>query len=224
MKKILVIFLLISSIGFSQETIKVKLGDFNEIKVFSRLKITLKKAKVAGIEISGSKAVDVVYKNINGRLKISMRLPQTFNADEANIIVYYDNELDLIDANEGAIIVAKDKIKQEKITLKSQEGAVINLNIKVKFLTIRVVTGAVITLEGMVNSQDIEANTGGTYYGFYLKSNTTTALSASGARVEVSVEDVLDATVRLGGSIYYKDTPSEIIKEKILGGTIKSED
>jgi len=162
MKKIVILFLLISAVGFSQETIKVKLGDFNEIKVFSGLKIELKQAKVAGIEISGPKAADVVYKNVNGRLKISMRLPETFNSDEVTIIVYYDNELDLIDANEGTIVASKDKIKQDKITLKAQEGAVINLDVKVKFLTIRVVTGAVITLEGVVHNQDIEANTGGT--------------------------------------------------------------
>ena len=224
MKKITILLLLVSTMSFSQETIKAKLGTFNEIKVFSGLEVSLQKAEVAGIEISGEKSQELVYKNVNGRLKLSMRFAETFNANDVDVIIYYSEEIHLIDANEGSIIASKDVFKQDKIELKSQEGAYIKLSLDVNFLTVRSVTGGSVSATGTANNQDIEANTGGVYEGYYLESNNTTAVAASGATINVNTIDVLDATVRFGGNIYYKGKPSEVIKEKIIGGTIKQKD
>ena len=225
MKKLAILLLLVSTtISFSQETIKAKLGSFDEIKVFSALKITLKKADVAGIEISGDKSSELVYKNVNGRLKLSMRFPETFNAHDVDVIVYYSENINLIDANEGSIVSSTDVFKQDNIELKTQEGAYIKLSVDVTYLTIRSVLGGSITVNGTVDNQDIEANTGGSYDGYYLEANSTTAVSASGATVNVNTVDLLDATVRFGGTIYYKGRPSEFVKNKVIGGTIESKD
>jgi len=225
MKKLAIVVLLIAtSFGFSQETINAKLGSFDEIKVFSGLKITLIKAAVAGIEISGEKSSDLVYKNVNGRLKLSMRFSETFNANDVEVIVYYSENILIIDVNEGSVISSKEIFKQDKIELKSQEGAYIKLSIDVTYLTIKSISGGSITVSGIVDNQDIEANTGGMYDGYFLESNTTTAVAASGATIKVNTIDLLDATVRFGGNIYYKGKPSEVIKNKVIGGTIESKD
>ncbi|MBV1888589.1 MAG: DUF2807 domain-containing protein [Urechidicola sp.] len=224
MKKILILFLLVSTVSFSQETIKVKLGTFDEIKVFSGLKITLQSADVAGIEISGKKSSDLVYKNVNGRLKLSMRFPETFNAHDVNVIVYFSEEIHFIDVNEGAVISSSSIFKQQNIELKAQEGASINLNLDVKYLTVRSVTGGFIRVKGTANNKDIEATSGGAFDGYDLESDSATVLSSSGALVKVKSKDVLNATVRLGGTIYYKGKPSQVITEKIIGGTIESKD
>ncbi len=225
MKKLTILVLLLSTtISFSQETIRAKLGSFDEIKVFSGLKITLIKADVAEIEISGEKSSDLVYKNVNGRLKLSMRFPETFNASDVDVIVYYSEPIHLIDVNEGSVITSKEIFKQDKMELKSQEGAYIKLSIDVTYLTIRSVLGGSIAVNGKVDNQDIEANTGGSYDGYYLESNNTTAVAASGATIKVNIIDVLDATVRFGGNIYYKGRPSQVIKNKVIGGTIESKD
>ncbi|MFK5880181.1 MAG: head GIN domain-containing protein [Flavobacteriaceae bacterium] len=225
MKKLAILLLLISTtISFSQETINAKLGSFDEIKVFSGLKITLIKADVAEIEISGKKSSELVYKNVNGRLKLSMRFPETFNASDVEVILYYSENINMIDVNEGSVIASKEIFKQDKMELKSQEGAYIKLSIDVTYLTIRSVLGGSITVSGTVDNQDIEANTGGSYDGYFLEANSTTAVAASGATIKVNTRDLLDATVRFGGNIYYKGKTSEVIKNKVIGGTIESKD
>jgi len=225
MKKLaILLFLVATSLTYSQETIKAKLGTFNEIKVFSGLKISLQKAEVAGIEISGEKSQELVYKNVNGRLKLSMRFAETFSASDVEVIIYYSENIHLIDANEGSIVASKDTFKQDKIELKSQEGAYIKLSLEVNYLTVRSVTGGSVSVTGIANNQDIEANTGGIYEGYYLEANNTTAVAASGATINVNTIDVLDATVRFGGNIYYKGKPSQVIKEKVIGGTIESKE
>ncbi|MDC9722033.1 MAG: DUF2807 domain-containing protein [Urechidicola sp.] len=225
MKKLAILVLLVStSFGFSQETIRAKLRSFDEIKVFSGLKITLIKADVAGIEISGDKSSELVYKNVNGRLKLSMRFPETFSASDVDVIVYYSENIHMIDVNEGSVITSKENFKQDKMELKSQEGAYIKLSIDVTYLTIRSVLGGSISVSGTVDNQDIEANTGGSYDGYFLEANATTAVAASGATIKVNTRDTLDATVRFGGSIFYKGRTSEVIKNKVIGGTIESKD
>ncbi len=223
MKKLALLFLLVSTVSFSQ-TIEAELGTFNELKVFNGLYVTLKKSDAPSIEISGNKAQEVVYKNVNGRLKLSMRFPQTFNAYEAQVTIFYTDDLKLIDANEGSLVSSTEKITQQNIELKTQEGATIDLELDIKFLTIRSVTGGKILLNGKAENQDIEANTGGVYKAYGLKTGHTTITSASGAYAEVTVSEVLDAKIRFGGTVYYKGNPEEVKTEKIIGGTIKSKD
>lgn len=223
MKKLALLFLLVSTVSFSQ-TIEAELGTFDELKVFNGLYVTLKKADSPSIEISGDKAQEVVYKNVNGRLKLSMRFLQTFNAYEAQVTIFYTDDLKLIDVNEGSLVSSIEKITQQNIELKAQEGATIDLELDVKFLTIRSVTGGKILLKGKAENQDIEANTGGVYKAYGLKTSHTTITSSSGAYAEVTVSEVLDAKIRFGGTVYYKGSPGEVKKEKIIGGTIKSKD
>ena len=224
MKKLTVLFLLMSTIGFSQDIIERELGVFDKVKVFNGLKVTLKKADTPSIEISGDKASEVVVKNVNGLLKLSMRFSETFSAKEAAIILYYTEDLYTIDVNEGAIVTSKERVVQDKVELKAQEGAIINLDLDVSYLTVRTVTGGKITTKGNADNQDIEANTGGFYKAYDLEANSTTIVSSSGAVVEVRVSKLLDVKIRLGGAVFYKGNPEEIKTEKIIGGTIKSKD
>lgn len=225
MKKILALILFASTIGFSQEIILKDLGNFDEIKLFNGLRVILQKSSTNSIEITGYKADEVVIKNVNGRLKISMRFPETFNAKDVDkIILNYTNNLSVIDVNEGASVESDAVIKQHQIDLKTQEGAVIDLTLDVEFLEIKTVTGGNIMVEGKATNQTIEATTGGLYDAYDLKTDNTTVLAASGAEVEVTVAKHLDARVRFGGSIFYKGKPTHIKKKKIIGGTIVSKD
>jgi len=224
MKRITILFLLISTFVFSQEPITKELGPFKELKVFSGLVVKIEKAATSSIEISGKKANDVMVKNINGRLKISMRFPETFNAYEVDIKLYYTDNLFLIDANEGSNVHSKNKITQQSIEVKVQEGAIINLPIDVKYLVGKAVTGGQLIIDGKAESQDIELLAGGIYDGYDLISNQTYITSSSGAVGNVFVKEMLDAKVSLGGIIYYKGNPTDITTKKIIGGTIKSKD
>jgi hypothetical protein len=225
MNKIIVVFvLLVSTLGFSQEKIERNLGSFDEIKVFNGLNVTLKKASKASAEITGEKADEVVLKNVNGRLKLSMRFPETFNSKEAEIKIYYVDDISVIDVNEGSYIGSENTINQTNIELKAQEGAIIDLELDVKYLDSKSVSGSTIILSGKADNQTVEVTTGGTYKAYDLQSKHSTIVATSGALARVTVTEFLDAKVRFGGTIYYKGNPKEVKSKKIIGGTIKSKD
>lgn len=222
MKKLALLFVLVGSVAFAQEPITKKLGDFNTLKVFNGLTVKLHKADKPTIVITGSKAEDVSVKNSNGILKIQLKFPDSFTADDVTITINYSEKIGTLDANEGAIIKSDEPIIQQQLEVKAQEGAKINIPIEVKYLTIKSVSGGIIKLTGTTQNQNIEATTGGIYKGYDVKSKQTTALAASGAVVKVNTSEVLDAKVRFGGNIFYKGTPEVLKTKKIIGGTIKN--
>lgn len=224
MKKLLALLLLVSTVAFAQETVERELGNFDEIKIFNGLNVTLKKASKPSVKITGKKSEEVVVKNVNGRLKLSMRFPDTFNSDEVEVTIFFTDDISVIDANEGSYVTVEGTLKQEHIELKVQEGAMIDLDIKTKYLEAKSVTGGTIIVSGKAENQTIEATTGGNYKAYDLKSTYTTATSASGSLVRVSVSELLDAKVRFGGTVFYKGSPKEVKTKKIIGGTIKSKD
>lgn len=224
MRKIVALFLMVSTIGFSQEVLTKELGSFKELKVFSGLTVQLEKSDSSRIEITGKKREEVVVKNINGRLKLSMRFPETFNAYEADIKLYYSETLLMVDANEGSIIGSENPIKQKSIELRVQEGAVINTQLEVNYLIGKAVSGGHLILEGTLESQDLELTTGGFFKGYNLTSNQTYITSSSGAIAQIFVKEMLDVKVSLGGTVYYKGEPTDVISKKIIGGSIKSKD
>lgn len=224
MNKVTILFLLVSTMVFSQKPLITELGSFKELKVFSGLKIVLEKSETSRIEITGNKRNDVVVKNINGKLKISMKLKETFSTNEVGIRLYFTDIISVIDANEGAIVNIKDVFEQQSVELRVQEGAVINAPLKVKYVIAKAISGGRIKVEGSVTNQNLELSTGGTYIGFDLETDQTYVSAASGSVAQVFVNEILNAKVSLGGTIFYKGNPTDITTKKIIGGTIKSKD
>lgn len=221
MKKVALLFILSCSVLFAQEPITKKLGDFNTVKVYNGLTVELQKSNTSKIYITGSQAEDVTVKNSNGILKIRLQFPESFIAEDVKIILYYKDFIDVLDANEGAIISSNETLKQQHLEVKVQEGAIIELPIKTKHLVVKAVSGGTISLTGTTQNQNIEATTGAIYNAFYLQSKQTVVTAASGAKAEVIANEILDAKVRFGGTIFYKGTPEVLKTKKIIGGTIK---
>lgn len=221
MKKLALLLILSCSILFAQEPITTNLGDFNSLKVFNGLVVELQKSTTSKIEISGSKSENVSVKNSNGILKIRLKFPETIMVEDVKIKLFYSDNIDVLDANEGAEIFSKEILKQQHLEVKVQEGARIHLPVEVKYLNVKTVSGGFIELTGATKNQTIEATTGGIYEGYNLISTESFVTSASGARVELHTSEVLDAKVRFGGTIFYKGTPEVLKTKKIIGGTIK---
>jgi hypothetical protein len=221
MKKLTLLLILFSAILFAQEPITTKLGDFNTVKIFNGLTVELKKSSSSKIVVSGSQADDVSVINSDGILKIRLKFPESFIAEDVKIVLFYAQDIAVLDANEGASIVSDEAIKQQHLEVRTQEGAKIKLDIDTKYLSVKSVSGGIISLTGVTESQTVEATTGGIYSAYGLQSKQAVVTSASGANVEVKASELLDANVRFGGSILYKGKP-EVLKTKIMiGGTIK---
>lgn len=223
MKKVyfLIVFFGLTLIAFAQDRTQ-NVGDFDEIKIFNGLSVGIERSDQAKVEISGKKTEDVVIKNVNGTLKLSLKFPEMFNADEVKVKIYYNSDIRTLDANEGSAIFSDEEISQESLTVKTQEGAYINVPVNVKYLTTKAVTGASIKIRGKAVNQEVEVTTGGVYEAYDLTTEYADVVAASGGRVEVFVTGMLDAKVRFGGNIYYKGDPEKVDTRKTMGGLIRN--
>jgi hypothetical protein len=220
MKKLAVILLSIITLSSFAQKRTVNIGDFTEVKTYNGLIVTLYKADKPAVVVFGDDTSEIVVKNVNGVLKIFAKLGKKVWGEDLYIKVYYTT-LETIDANEGSIIKSNEIFKQNNLTVKAQEGAQIRLNLDVKHLDIKTISGGEINLEGEAENQIILANTGGMYNGFSLKTANTTVKATTGGEVDVYVTAYVKATANTGGMIYIKGNPKNVKNKSNLGGEIK---
>lgn len=227
MKKTIVSLLLLTSMLLqSQTSITKVLGDFSTLKVFNGIDVELVKSDKQELIITGEKSEKVKIKNSNNTLKISLRFSlnpaNNFADGKVKIVLYYNKSIKVIDANENANITAKN-FTQQQLEVKTQEGALINMVVDVKHLTVKSVSGGFIKLTGNAKNQKIEVNNAGVYQGYNLKTTDVTIVRAAlGGKAEVFSGETLDAKVSFGGTIFYKGNPEVLKTKKVLGGTIEA--
>jgi hypothetical protein len=210
-----------SIITFAQNSITKSLGSFTTLKVYNGIDVELVKSDKFNAVVTGEKSSKVKFKAINDTLKIILSFPETTAEGKAKITLYYANDLAVIDANEGAVITSK-KIKQQKVEVKAQEGAFINMVIDVKHLKVKSTSASVIKLSGKTKNQTVKVDLGANYHGFNVAVSSMNIIRAgSGAKAEVQSGEVLDAKVSFGGSIFYKGTPEVLKDKKVIGGVIE---
>ncbi len=222
MKKIVLILVLISNFAFSQEKITKNLGDFDKLKVFRGLKVDLIRSDEPKSVVEGEKSEEVVVKNVNGFLKITMKTMESFSADKVKVTIYFKNDINLIDANEGAVIRSDETFSQDKMVLKAQEAGNISLNIKTNEVDVKSVTGGKIKLSGFSKNQNASVNTGGSYKGGDLETESTVVKCSTGSDAVVYASKSIDANANLGGTITVKGDPEEVKKKESLGGYIRN--
>ncbi len=218
---LVLVLTLVSNFIFSQEKITKNLGDFNKLKVFRGLNVELIRSDEPKSVVEGEKSEEVVIKNVNGLLKITLKTMESFSADKVNITIYFKNNIDLLDANEGAVIRSDETFSQEKIVLKAQEAGNISINIKTNEVEVKSVTGGKIKLSGFSKNQNASVNTGGTYMGGDLETESTIVKSSTGSDAVVYASKSIDANANLGGTITIKGDPEEVKKKESLGGYIR---
>lgn len=222
MKKLLIVnIVLFSFIVNAQETITKTLKDFETLKVYSGIDLELIKSDKQELLIEGEKSEKVKIKEKDNTLKILLRFPETTADGKVKATLFYNKDIIVIDANEGATLTGKD-IKQSFLEVKAQEGAFINLTIDAKHLTVKGSSGGVIKLTGKSKNQEVKLDLGATYHGYNLVIENVSAVKAgSGAKAEVSSGETIDAKVSFGGTILYKGKPEVIKEKKVIGGTIE---
>lgn len=222
MKKLLIVLFFISGILYSQEKITKNLGDFNVLKTYRGLHVKLVKSDAPVIVIEGRKSNDVIVKNVNGILKLSMSLEQTFSAGDVDVTIFYKDNLDIIDANEGSTITSAETITQDRLEIRSQEGADIKLQVKTNNLEVKAISAGIISLTGYSVNQNVNVNTGGIYKGENLESDTTIVVASTGAEATVNADKLVDANAKLGATISVTGNPKEVKKKESLSGYVRS--
>lgn len=111
-KTITVLAILFTCTIFTQTTVKKSLGDYSTLKVYNGIEVTLVKSQEQKIEIKGEKSEMIKIKNVNGVLKLSLPFSLKPENNYANgkvlVTLYYNTNIDIIDANEGSTIIGKD--------------------------------------------------------------------------------------------------------------------
>jgi len=211
------------SVAIAQNTVEKAVGEFKELKVYDLIEVELIKSKDNKVIITGKNAEDVVVVNKNGKLKIKMNLEESYDGNSTTVKLYYSS-VDILDANEGAVISSKDKIKQFEIELRAQEGGRINVALKVKTASIKSVTGGIIETSGKSEKQDISINTGGVYKGKELKTVTTKVVIRAAGEADVNASDFVDIRIRAGGDVFIYGNPERVDESRVIGGRIKRMD
>ena len=221
MKNLVFAFILVSAFGMAQEKVTMNLGDFHTVKTYRGLNVELIKADDAKIVIDGNRSSEVTVKNNNGTLKISMSIAHTFSADDVMVYLYFQDNIDVIDANEGSHIYSDEVIKQEKLTTKAQEAGRIKLEIDTEQLDVTVVSGGQVNLKGNSTNQSVKSNTGGIYKGERLETEYTKVSSYTGGSAGVKASKLVDAKASTGGTVSISGEPEEVKKNESLGGYIR---
>ncbi|QCW99700.1 DUF2807 domain-containing protein [Aggregatimonas sangjinii] len=220
--RILCMALLFSAMpSMAQEgNMTVELETFEEIKVFDQINVTLVKSDENKAVVSGDDAQEVSIDNDNGRLKIKMEADNFLDGNDTNVVLYYTNDLSLVDANEGAKITSEDDLESKYLTVRSQEGGKIIIGVNARNLDSKAVTGGEITISGSAENQDVNIRSGGQYNAEKLSSNQTDVTILAGGKAMVNVSDFVDANVTAGGTIEIYGNPETVKEDKTLGGSI----
>jgi hypothetical protein len=198
-------------------------GEFHEIKVFDLIEVNLIQSDENRIVIKGKNTHDINFVNKGGVLKLRMPLEKKFQGEDTFVEVYY-TDLRIIDANEGARIVVNEQIERNRIELRAQEGAQIEIGMKVRDAEIRAVTGGIIQASGIATNQVITIYTGGIFEGRDLKTQYSSIKMSAGGEAELYASEEVDVQIRAGGDVYVYGEPGLVNKNTMMGGRIYFQD
>jgi hypothetical protein len=218
MKRIILVgFVFLAQFTFAQTTIDPK--DFDDLKVFDKLNVTLIASNENKVLITGTNQSDVEVVNKNGLLKIRMPLTKTMSGDAIKVTLYF-KKIQSIDANEGSTVTCADTFKQTNLDLSTQEGASITVVLDVDKTSIKAYSGGIINLSGKAITQSVSINSGGILKASNLETSQTTVNVSAGGNAEVKATTLVDAKVKAGGSITIYGKPKQIKQETFMGGSI----
>ena len=215
---ILVIFVLLTQLNYSQTTIN--LGDFDKIKVFDQLNVTLIPSTENKIEVTGTNQANVEIVNRNSLLKIRISLTKILEDNKDLKVNLYFKNIQSIDANEGSMVSCKTVFKQTTMELSVQEGAMIEAEVDVDNATAKLNSGGIINLSGKAATQKTTITSGGILNAKNLETSQTNVSITAGGSADVNASTFVEAKVNAGGTITIFGKPKQIKQQAFAGGTI----
>ena len=217
MKK-LAVGLMIVGFQFSFAQIARKVGEFSSLKVYDKITVTIIPSTENRVE-SNSDDASLETVNKNGELKIRMAPVKTLQGDQVTVKVYYQNIND-IQASQGSVVGSSENLKARMLTLTSNEGSKINLDVDTGKLNIKTNSGGEITVRGNADNQDIMVTSGGKFNGQNLDSQSATVSTTAGGVADVFASESVNAKTRAGGIINIYGDPEERQYKNVIGGKI----
>ena len=202
--------------AFAQSTRNV--GEFSSLKVYNKINVVLVQSNESRVETENNDP-DIETINKNGELKIKLSPAKILSGEHVSVKVFYE-KLNDIQASQGSSVSSSDELDTNMLSLTSNEGSRINLNIDTSKLNIKTNSGGEIKISGTADNQDVIVNSGGKYFGKEVDSQNTTVTANAGGMAEVNVSDSVNATTRAGGIIEVYGDPADRKVKNIIGGKI----
>jgi len=215
----LLIFLTYCAVNADAQDFR-KLDDFDAISASGHVEVVLRPGEENSATVYGDEvSPDEVSVYIKGStLKIQL-YDTFFDEGPAKIEVTYKS-INELRTSAGARVKHEGTLSAENLKLKASSGSQLEVMIAAKELNASVAEGAVLEIEGTVESQQVHANTGGQYLGLALECNDTTVKSNTGGEAEVVARQRLDANANTGGVIDYKGEPENKTTRSFISGGI----
>ncbi len=218
MKRIvLIFFVMIAQLNYSQTTIKLE--DFDALKVFDQLNVTLIPSNENKVVVTGKNESSFEAVNKNGVLKLRMAITKILSGADTKVILYY-KDIQSIDANEGSIVSCKAIFKQTTMELSAQEGAMIEVELDVDNATAKLNSGGIINVAGKAVTQKATITSGGIMNAKHLETSQTTVSVSAGGSADINASTFVDAKVNAGGTITIYGKPKQIKQQAFAGGNI----
>ena len=215
--RLVFLLLVTSTLTFAQA---IRLGQFDEIKVFDGIRVTVIPSQADSLVIEGKNKDFVSYKNKNGRLYIRMNVKKRLSGFNTTVALFSSTPLEVIDVNEGAFVSFQDVLFQQSIVFKAQEGAEIDAILDVQKVTTKTVSGGIVNLKGAAVTQEHRVSAGGVVDAATLDSQQVQVSVKAGGSAAVSATELADARVSLGGSVKVYGEPKKLIQKTAVGGNI----
>ena len=223
LKKLIFVFLAFTTISstFAQESETRGLREFDIIHTYDGVSVQLIPSDKNEVIVSGTSTEKVTTLVSGNILKVKMNFGSNFQGDDNHVIIYYTNTLKEIKATEGSTITSNHLIESDnEIVFRAIEGAEIDLDVKAKDIVSSIATGGEVELTGNSKNVTVTINTGGRFDGNQLKSEYGEVKIATGGNAKVYITEVLDASVTMGGNIYYYGDTKTVNESISLGGSI----
>jgi len=221
MKKLFILSVSILSQYLFAQDVTHELTRFTEVKIYDKISAELIPSQENKIEITGSRSNDVEVLQKNDELKVRMPLTKLLKGENIIVKIYYSGALDEIEAFEGSDISSLKPIRANDLEITAKEGAEIRLEIQAEELDVKVVTGAVVTLNGNISGEmEAELKTGGVLNAKDLKTKRTEVSISAGGEANVNATHFVKARTKAGGTINIYGKPTKIDRQTFAGGTI----
>jgi hypothetical protein len=225
MKRITILFsLLIGNyiIATSQTTEERKLPSFDKLKITSDVKVFLTKGTEEKVKVvvSGLELLDVETK-VNGKT-LEIELSRGIHMDAS--VELYVSYKEMRDINVGASgrLSVQTPLDGDKVVLIANTNGEIDTELNLKTVDVKVGQGAVVRLRGKTGSIDANVSTKGILSALEIQSDSTYIQVGSAGIAKVTAIYLLDANVRMGGTLTYSGTPKEKNIKTGIGATVNA--
>ena len=221
-KSMVLVFLLMSSILYAQESENRNVGSFRGIKSSAGIDVYLKKGSKESVrvEVSGTDIKNVITEVSGDYLKIQMAEGRYNRTRTVKVYVTYV-ELTKISCSSASSIYADEIIKTRSLSLSASSAGSIDIGVDVESLTASVSSAAELELRGNAKRVELEASSAAKISGYDLETEEADCSASSAGSIRISVSQKIDARASSGADIRYRGNPMKTNTNSSSGGSVR---